>query len=179
VRIQPAKSLEAIDELLAKTTNPDHRQMLENFKAHLTAEIACDIEGIMATMSPHPRYHPNYPAPDLWHVDGREQNRAMYQKIFDEGSSVIQLEGARLAVADWGIAGDGVQHTIIPGKVMVERGATVDDEDAYYLSSIRIAFFLPYENGLMTGEDSYRAVGNSTIVKLDPSEVVTVEEAFA
>ena len=44
MRIQPAKSLEAIDELLAKTTNPDHRQMLENFKAHLTAEIACDDE---------------------------------------------------------------------------------------------------------------------------------------
>ena len=40
----------------------------------------------------------------------------------------------------------------MPGKALLARGAKLDDEEAYYRVSIRIAFFLPYENGLMTGK---------------------------
>jgi hypothetical protein len=181
VRIQPRKSFEAIDRLLEKTSNPDHRAMLENFKTHMVAEIACDIEGIMATMSPHPVYHSygGSSRASVTHVDGREQNRAMYQGIFDEGSSVIQLDIERLSVGDWGIAGDGVIRIINPGKVLATRGMEVDDESAHYLVSNRIAWFLPYENGLMAGEDTYMDFATTDVVKLDPSEVVTPEEAFA
>src|ERR1017187_8971081 len=52
MQIKPQRSFGAIDALLEKTTRPEHRAMLENFKAHMTAEISCDIDGIMATMSP-------------------------------------------------------------------------------------------------------------------------------
>jgi hypothetical protein len=181
VRIRPVKSFEKIDELLGRTSDPDHRAMLENFKAHMTAEITCDIEGIMATMTPHPVYH-SYSGrtPDeVVHVNGREQNRAMYQGIFDEGSSVLQLDIERLSVADWGIAGDGVIRIINPGKVLASRGIDVDDEDAFYLVSNRIAWFLPYDHGLMGGEDTYVDPATTEIVKLESSEVVTPAEAFA
>jgi len=103
----------------------------------------------------------------------------MYQGIFDEGSSVIQLDIERLSVSDWGIAGDGVIRIINPGKVLATRGTEVDDEGAHYLVSNRIAWFLPYDHGLMAGEDTYMDLVNTEVVKLDPSEVVTPEEAFA
>jgi hypothetical protein len=181
MRIQPRKSFEGVDRLLATTSNPDHRAMLENFKAHMTAEIGCDLEGIMATMTPHPVYH-SYSGngPDhVVHVNGRDQNRAMYQGIFDEGTSVLQLDIDRLTVADWGIAGDGVIRIINPGKVLAARGMEIDDEGAHYLVSNRMAWFLPYEHGLMAGEDTYLDQSTTEIVKLDPSDVVTPEEAFA
>ena len=181
MQIKPQRSFGAIDALLEKTTRPEHRAMLENFKAHMTAEISCDIDGIMATMSPHPVYH-SYGGDrvdgDVMHVNGREENRAFYQKIFDEKTSVLELEIERLSVADWGIAGDGVIRIINPGTVLAGRGMDVDEE-AHYLVSTRIAWFLPYENGLMCGEDTYTDVASATVVKLDPSDVVTPEEALA
>jgi hypothetical protein len=182
MRIQPQRSFVAIDALLDKTTNGTHRAMLENFKAHMNTEISCDMEGIMATMSTHPVYHSyggNTASDSATHVNGLEENRAFYQKIFDEKTSVLELDIERLSVDDWGIAGDGVIHIINPGKVLVSRGLDLDDQDAHYLVSTRLAWFLPYKDGLMCGEDTYTDVATATVTKLEPGDVVTPEEALA
>ena len=179
MRIQPKRSFGAIDALLDQTTKPEHRAMLENYKRHLTAEIACDLEAIMSTMTPDPVYHAyGYGLADVTTVRGREQSRAFYQSIFDEGTSVLELETERLSVSDWGIAGDGVIRIITPGEVLAVRGVDVDDKGAHYLVSNRIAFFLPYKSGLMAGEDTYMDLVGTEVVKLDPSEVVTPAEAL-
>jgi hypothetical protein len=47
------------------------------------------------------------------------------------------------------------------------------------LLDTRITSFLPYENGFMCGEDTYIDVASATVVKLDPIDVVTPEEALA
>ena len=78
-----------------------------------------------------------------------------------------------------GIVSEGTIHIINPGKVLAARGTKVDDENAHYLLSVRIAAFLPYENGLMAGEDTYTSAASTRITKLKPEEVVTTAEALA
>jgi hypothetical protein len=177
MRIQPKRSFEAVDMLLERTENPAHRVMLENFRAHMRAEISCDLDSIMNTMTAAPVYH-SYGAP----VDGgpkdREQTRAFYLSIFDAGSNVIELEVDRLSVDDWGIVGDGTIHIIYPGKGVSAMGFDIDDEDAQYLFSARQAFFLPYVDGLMNGEDTYIDWAGARVTKLDPTDVVTTEQAL-
>ena len=183
MRIEPRRSFTRIDELLRRTSNPAHRAMLENFKAHLAAEISGDLEGVMETMSPHPVYHA-YGTRELAGrsvaiIDGREQNAAFYRKTFDQRRHVFELEIDRLAVADWGIAGDGIIRTITPGAILARRGVEVDDEAANYLVSYRMAWFLPYAGGLMDGEDTYSDPSSTEVLKLDAGDVLTADEALA
>src|SRR5437016_3088520 len=154
MRIQPKRSFVAIDAKLREVTNPKHRVMLENYRAHLAAEVGADLERIMATMTPEPVYH-SYGRGLEAGPKGQAATRAFYQRIFDEGTNVLEREIDRLTVDDWGIVSEGTIHIINPGKVLAARGTKVDDENAHYLLSVRIAAFLPYENGLMAGEDTY------------------------
>src|SRR5205823_2794168 len=152
--------------------------ILENFRAHMRAEISCDLPAIMATMTANPVYH-LYGAPPDAAPRGREATAAFYQSIFDNGTNVLQLDIDRLSVDDWGIAGDGMIRIIYPGRVLQGMGLEVDDPDAHYLLNLRQAFFLPYIDGFMAGEDTYADMNNAAVEKLDPSDVVTTEECFA
>jgi len=129
-------------------------------------------------MSPEPVYH-SYGAPADGGPKDREQTRDFYLSIFDGGSNVMELQVDRLSVDDWGIAGDGMIHIIYPGKGISAMGFEIDDEDAQYLFSARQAFFLPYVDGLMAGEDTYIDWAGVRIAKLAPADVVTTDQALA
>jgi hypothetical protein len=181
MRIQPRRSFVAIDALLETTAKQDHRAMLENFKAHLRAEISRDLEALMATMSSHPVYRAygasSQAGSKVVYIDGRDENRVFYEKMFDQRKNVFELQIERLSVDDWGIAGDGVLRTVTPGVVLAKRMTDVD-EAGHYLVSNRMAWFLPYEDGLMCGEDTYIDLASTEVIKLDPAEVVTSDEAL-
>jgi hypothetical protein len=181
VRIHPLRSIEPINALLEVTKNPYHRQLLENFREHLTAEVLGDLDRLMATMGPHPIYH-RYSGvgttrddTDLDQayliVDGREQNRALYQAAIDSGRNVLELATQRLAVSDWGIAGDGYIYSTNRGVDLVSQGIPGIDADATYIAASRFAYFLPYVDGLMAGEDTYRSPAR--YIRLAPEDVVT------
>jgi hypothetical protein len=144
----------------------------------MRAEISCDLPAIMATMTANPVYH-SYGAAVDRAPKGRRATKAFYQSIFDNGTNVLQLEIERLTVDDWGISGDGIIRIIYPGRALVPLGLEIDDVSAHYLLNLRQAFFLPYENSLMAGEDTYADMAGATVAKLDPTEVVKTEEAFA
>ena len=177
MKIQPRRSFEAVDDLIARTTNAAHIAMLENFRAHMRAEISCDLPAIMATMTEDPVYHSYGAAADTG-PKSRTETEAFYQSIFDNGTNVLELEIDRLSVDDWGIAGDGTIRIIYPGRALRPLGMSVDDVDAHYLLTLRQAFFLPYRDGLMAGEDTYADMAGARVEKLDPNDVVTTADAF-
>src|SRR5947209_2141275 len=55
--VDQAKTWRKIEERLARTTNPRHRQMLENLREHLQAEASADLDRLLATCAPNPDYH--------------------------------------------------------------------------------------------------------------------------
>ena len=181
VRIRPKRSFEAVDNLIARTSNPDHVVMLQNLRDHMRAEISADLPALMKTMSANPVYHTYGSGVDAENMNpkGLGETEKFYQRRFDEGTNVLEYEFQRLTVDDWGIAGDGTIHVIYPARAFRTLGMDVDDVDAHYLVSVHQAFFLPYEDGLMAGEDVYSDVAGVKIEKLDPADVVTTEQAFA
>jgi hypothetical protein len=183
VRIQPLRSLRTIDDLIRATGNPYHRRLLENFREHVIAEVVGDIDRIMATMAPHPVYH-SYDSfgdsarcdEDYVIVNDREETWALYRDFIDSGRHVHELDTRRLAVSDWGIAGDGYLYLTEQGSSLVAAGVTGIDPGATYVAASRFAYFLPYEDGLMAGEDIYRPRSNIRYVKVEPHEMVDRDE---
>ena len=57
MKIDPARSVAWLDDLIARQANPRHRAMAENYRAHLSAEVGGDLDAIMATLVDEPVYH--------------------------------------------------------------------------------------------------------------------------
>ena len=183
MRLEPLRSLRPIDNLLAATSDPYRRRLLENFREHVIAEVVGDIDRIMATMVPHPVYH-SYDGfgdsaradEDFIIVNGRDETRAMYRGFIDSGRHVHQLDSRRLAVADWGIAGDGYLYLTERGSSLVAEGVPGVDAGATYVAASRFAYFIPYEDGMMAGEDIYRPRSNIAYLKVEPHEMLDRDE---
>jgi hypothetical protein len=183
VRLQPLRSLRPIDDLLQATRNPYHRRLLENFSEHIIAEVVGDIDRIMATMAPHPVYH-SYDSfgaaaesdEDFVTVNGRDETWALYREFIDSGRHVHELDSRRIAVSDWGIAGDGYLYLTERGSSLAAEGVTGMDAGATYIAASRFAYFIPYEDGMMAGEDIYRPRSNIRYLKVEPHEMLDRDE---
>jgi len=183
VRLEPLRSLRPIDELLGATSDPYHRRLLENFREHVIAEVVGDIDRIMATMAPHPVYH-GYDSfggsarddEDFVIVNGRDETWAMYREFIDSGRHVHQLDSRRIAVSDWGIAGDGYLYLTERGANLAAAGVPGIDAAATYVAASRFAYFIPYEDGMMAGEDVYRPRSNIAYLKVEPDEMLDRDE---
>lgn len=183
MRLEPSRSLRPINGLLEATRDPYHRRLLENFREHVVAEVVGDIDRIMATMAPHPVYH-SYDSfdasaesgEDFVIVNGRDETWALYRDFIDSGRHVHELDTRRLAVSDWGIAGDGYLYLTEQGSSLLAAGASGVDPGTTYVAASRFAYFIPYENGLMAGEDIYRPQSNIRYIKVEPHEIVDRDE---
>jgi hypothetical protein len=183
VRLEPLRSLRPIDDLLRATGDPSHRRLLENFREHVIAEVVGDIDRIMATMAPHPVYH-SYDGSgasaesdeDFVIVNGRDETWALYREFIDSGRHVHELDTRRLAVSDWGIAGDGYLYLTEQGSSLLAEGVSGVDAGATYVAASRFAYFIPYEDGLMAGEDIYRPRSSIRYIKVEPHEMVDRDE---
>lgn len=179
MRIQPLRSLGPIDRLLAATTDPGQRMMVTTFREHIIAEVAGDIDRIMATMAPHPVYHSyedvGTAAESEDHgviVRGWNETLALYQDFVASGRHVHELDTRRIAVSDWGIAGDGMLYLTERGADLVAQGVEGVDGGSTYVAASRFAYFIPYEHGKIAGEDIYRPRSSIRYVRVEPHEVV-------
>ena len=183
MRLEPLRSLRPIGNLLGKTSDPYHRRLLENFREHVIAEVVGDIDRIMATMAPHPVYH-SYDSfddsaradEDFVIVNGRDETWALYREFIDSGRHVHELDSRRLSVSDWGIAGDGYMYLTERGSNLVAEGVPGIDAGATYVAASRFAYFIPYEDGMMAGEDIYRPRSNIAYLKVEPHEMLDLDE---
>jgi hypothetical protein len=74
---------------------------------------------------------------------------------------------------------DRVVYEQILGKVLIKGGIDVDDENAMYLYKSFLEMVWPYDDrGRMIGEDVWEVdPSKAEIIKLDPADVMTVEQA--
>lgn len=97
----------------------------------------------------------------------------------DTGANVLQLDVENMLVDDRAIAAQGVWHQVYTGAGLSGGGLassdSVDDPDARYLTSHRMAWFFPYsddEEPLLMGEIVYLHPGLEGIRKLAEGEEV-------
>jgi hypothetical protein len=172
-RIDPTKTWRVVEQRLAREDNPRRRQLLDNVLAHMKAEADGDVDGLMATLAPDPRYHQWGATPADLGPKGRDAVEEFYRSFVASGAGNLEYDVERLVVDDDCIVTEGTMRIAYPGRTLQAMGRTVDDPDAYYLYEARMAVVWPYDaEGRLLAEDSYTATdGFADMRKLAPDEL--------
>ena len=170
-------TLAPVDAKIAETRNPRHRALLQNFREHLLAEIAGDVDAIMKTQVASPQYHFYGSGVGDSGPKGGAAVRGFYENIFALGYNKLRYVADRFIIDDRGLFHEGQMDIVFPGRALKAMGIPCDDEAAYYVFSYRQAAIFHYdEQGNCTGEDTYRdgALTPERLRKLTPEEVATL-----
>jgi hypothetical protein len=156
LEFNPSKTWTSIQEKLDKTTDPRHRQMLGEVLAHAKAEVAGDLEGVMATLSASPVYRYVRDHGPVDQPRGTEAIRDFYvNEIFGGGRHILEIDHDRIVVDDDAVVTEGTLRILQWGRDLAERSASVDP-DATYLLTVRMLIVWPFdENCKITGEESW------------------------
>ncbi len=174
----------AIDELLKVTQNPRHRFMLQSYYRHRFLEVAGRYQEIFAPdmTVESPVYHWNYSGL-VTTLTGADAVKGLYGHWAQTDQTAFYVEHEEIAVADHYIASvitTAYQQT--HGKALAAKGVKVDDENAYYLYRTQgLSMVWPYDDRCrMVGEDVWEVnPEKSELIKLDPADVLTTEQAAA
>lgn len=176
-KLDVRRTNDAIDRLLAVTTNRRHRFMLLAYYRHRFLEIAGRYEEIFAPdmMVASPTYHLQLAGADVT-LPGAEAVKGLYGHWAQSSQSVFYVETEQLAVADNFIASVSTTYQQLHGQAMTANGLAVDDPDAYYLYKMKgIQMIWPYDDKCrLLGEDVWEPdPASSETIKLDPADVMT------
>ena len=174
--IDQAVTWRKVEERLETETDPILRRNLEVVLAHMKAESAGDIDGLLDTLSDAVHYHA-YGAPDPASSPvGKDGVRGFYERFVASGAGRLQLDIDRLVVDRDCILTEGVMRMAYPGRTLQAMGITVDDPDAHYLYEARMATLWPFDaEGKVLGEDTYTGSDGFAGIadrKLDEADIV-------
>jgi hypothetical protein len=162
----------------AKLESARQRHMIDVYIEHTTAEVGGDIDRLMATMSPDPRFHIWSNGKDIG-PKGWDGVRDRYLQMFAMRSNYIQIDIQRLVIDDECLVKEYVQSTLLPGTnfidgpraEMLRAQGEAADPDAHYLTRGRVLILIPFDAECrMLGEDGYTG-GRSTIRKVLDEEL--------
>lgn len=172
---------DAIDKLMLVTQNPRHRFLLQTYYRHRFLEIAGRYQEIFVpemTVA-RPVYH--FKALGIVAtLEGADNVKGLYGHWAQSHQSIFYLETEQIAVADNYIASVSTVYQQTHGKSLADNGIKVDDESAYYLYKVTgIQMIWPYDDQCrMVGEDVWEPnPASSEVIKLDPLDVLTTEQA--
>ena len=155
-------TLAPLDQKIAETSNPRHRALLQNFREHLLAEIAGDVDAIMKTQHPEPQYHFYGAGVGDTGPKGGAEVRQFYENIMAQGYNKLRYDIDRFIVDDRGLFHEGMMHIVFPADAIRAMGIEVADDAPHYVYSYRQSAIFHYdEDGVCTGEDTYSDGGVS------------------
>ncbi|GAA4484329.1 hypothetical protein GCM10023094_37310 [Rhodococcus olei] len=177
--------MDDIDTLIESLTDPVHRQILVNYRRHGLLEVAGRYDELLApnmtVARPHYRIFEGGQGVIL---DGMSQVRDFYRTLADLDMLVMWTGKQKMAVSDWGFAGEAEFSQFVPGKMLgdnvfssIDENGPVSSEydgDAYYLVRRTLAFVWPYdENVRMIGEHVYEDAASKVVTKVRKEDVIT------
>jgi hypothetical protein len=172
----------AIERLLERTENPRHRFLLLTYHRHRYLEIAGRYEEIFAPeMTVDEPVYRFYTGGVPLTLSGRDTISDLYALWTQTAECIFYAEDEQLAVGDDLICSNAIAYQQHPAPSLVARGHVVDDLDATYLRRTRQLMVWGYdERGRLLGENVWELDHSAAeIIKLDPADVLTAEEAAA
>lgn len=175
------KTNDAIDRLLAVTTHPRHRFLLQAYYRHRFLEIGGRYQEIFTPemTADDPVYHFEV-AGNHATLSGTEAVRNFYAVWAQTNQSIFYTDNEQVAVADNFVASVSTMYQQTYGKTLIANGIEVDDENAYYLIKVPgMQMFWPYDDQCrLVGEDVWEPnPAARTVTKLDPADVLTSQRA--
>ncbi|MFM2301671.1 MAG: hypothetical protein RLZZ84_1407 [Pseudomonadota bacterium] len=179
-KLDITKTNDAVDALLAVTTNPRHRFLLETYHRHRFLEMAGRYAEIFApemTVA-NPVYHFNALGITAT-LGGADSVEGLYGMWAESHQSIFYTEDEQVAVSDNFITSISTATQQTAGAALIANGIEVDDPDAMYLYRSRIMMTWPYDDECrLLGEDVWETEPDQRMItKLDPADVVTTEMA--
>ena len=111
---------------------------------------------------------------------GTEAVKGLYREWSHTTQCVFYGDGdgdEKLAVSDHMIASSATLYQQTPGHLLAAEGEPVDPDATYLMKSVQYMIW-PYDKGRLVGEDVWEYDEPAReIIPLDPSEVLTVEQA--
>ena len=179
-RLDISKQNVAVEKVLADTTNPRHRYLLQAYLRHRYLESAGRWEEILdpALTVEHPHYRFSLIGQPPFTLDGREQVAAVYGHWTQTDQCVFYVEDESVAVGDHMVVGRGIGYQQTLGSELAAAGLDVDAE-AMYLMKSQIMMLWPYDDRCrLLGEDVWEFDdAEKALIKLDPADVLTAEQA--
>jgi hypothetical protein len=178
--IDPTKTFRLLEERIAKTTNQRHLLMLKRLLDHAMGEADLDLDLVMSTLVAEPRYITWGAPADLSPV-GRQAVRTFYEETIGKGGQwFLEVDMDRIVVDDDTIVTEGVLRSLYYGADAATRGFLVDDQDGFYLLTLRMLVVWPFDaEGFIKGEETYSAITTPDFFKkIDTSEVPQKFRAF-
>jgi hypothetical protein len=175
----PDRTWRPVQEKLDRTTDPRHRQLLEQVLAHGQGEVRGDLDMVMGTLAPNPVYR--------WvrqgsaePVVGTEAVRRYYvDDIFGGGRHILEGNKDRIVVDDHTVVTEGTMRILQWGRDLVARGAPVDDPDATYLLTVRLLIVWPFDDaGKLLGEESWSQPSTSSLERVADEDVPAVFQDY-
>ena len=181
MKINPCNTWRLVVERLASETDPRRRRNLQTVLAHMKAEAALDIDGVMATVAEDAHYHSYGSSSRGMNPKGKAAVRQFYVDFAASGAYRLELDVERLLVDTDGVLTEGVMRMAYPGKTLLAMGIAVDDPDAFYMYEARMAVVWPMDkDGLVLGEDSYVSGDGFAAIaqrKLAPEDIGSAQAA--
>jgi hypothetical protein len=174
-----AITISAADRLLETTTDPLHRQILENYRRHAILEICGEWKDIFVPdmTVEYPIYYYNVTGFAGDKAEGPEKVQSIYRMLAESGSSVQLVEDERLMVSDWGFCSEAVFNSYYRGYTLNEVGVPVDDPEGYFIMRQKYVMLWPYdERGRMIGEQVYENRAFYELTQIPEEDFLTLAD---
>lgn len=183
--------MDDVDALIDTLTNDHHRKILINYRRHGLLEVSGRYEELLApTMTvAHPHYR-LFEGGQGTILDGMDPVRAFYQQLARMDMLVMWTGKQKMAVHDWGFAGEAEFSQFMPGALLGDNvfdsvntdpnapSSSHYDADSFYLVRRTLAFMWPYtDDGRMIGEHVYEDSESKVVTRVDNDQVITAARA--
>jgi len=175
-----AVTISAADRLLETTSDPLHRQILENYRRHAILEVCGYWEPIFAPEMtvPEPTYYYNVRGFAGDKAEGAAAVHAIYKHLAESSGSVMVVEEERLMISDWGFASEALFNSYYRGHTLISDGIKVEKPDGYYVAKQRYVMLWPYDSlGRLIGEQVYENRAFFEVVEIPEDDYITLEDA--
>jgi hypothetical protein len=169
----------AAEKLLPKLTSPLHRAIILNYRLHAMLEVSGRGQEIFVPEMTVER--PSYLLNGTTRVEGDEVP-ALYQRLVENGTSVMILDPETLLVGDEGFSSEALFHTYLDGTAARLMGHPEADADKKYIRQSWICMMWPYDGtGRMIGEHTYGGaeVSFEECPENEFIDIAQVQQAFA
>ena len=177
-RFDITKTNIAVERLIETTENPRHLYLLHAYNRHRYLEMAGRFEEIFAPEMTveNPVYHFHLFG-KTFTADGAKAVKGLYREWTGTAQSVFYADDEKLAVSDTMIVSSATLYQQTPGHILAAEGEAVDFDATYLMKAVQYMIW-PYDKGRLVGEDVWEYDEPAReIIPLDPSEVLTVEQA--
>jgi hypothetical protein len=159
-------------DAIQAATDDRVRHALQLVADHVVAEVAGDIDGVLATLVPEPIYR-------IWGASssrgpvGAEQVRGFYADLVGSGKNRLDYEIARVVADPTAVVTEGRFHHVFDGASLVGRVAAEVEVGRWYHVAYQALIVWPVDptSGLLAGEDIYSGETPTVLREIAPDEL--------